>query len=357
MRIIRNVLSLWLLMLSALVADAQQFEWSVDFNALFDNREGDNRYTDTKTFFQTQLSPEIGVSMLGGRHQLMGGIVWTQPIGCEWDGHRISPTLYYRYNNGGWKFAMGMFPRTMLTRRMPNYVWSDSVNYAQRNVRGVMIAYDRGDSFFEGLVDWRGMQSETRREAFNVIARGEWRHAKGVFLAGGLAMMNHFALTAHAAPDEHIVDNFIVNPYIGVDFSRHTSLDSCVVRGGLLMAITRNRAYDNWETPAGAWLQVNMQWRWLGWENTFYCGGKLYPYYGQHGALLDQGEPFYQSRWYDRTTFYGILLNNNFMDLRASLDFNFADNCFTFYQRLTLRVYIDSRFKSTPKGYRLPPAY
>ena len=71
----------------------QELTWAVDFNTIFDNREGDDKYTDTKTFFQTKLAPEIGVSMMDGMHRISGGVVWTQPIGSEWDGYKLSPTL------------------------------------------------------------------------------------------------------------------------------------------------------------------------------------------------------------------------------------------------------------------------
>ncbi len=33
------------------------FWWDVDFSTVFDNREGDSKYTDTRTYFQTQLAP------------------------------------------------------------------------------------------------------------------------------------------------------------------------------------------------------------------------------------------------------------------------------------------------------------
>lgn len=333
---------------------AQQLEWSVDFNTVFDNREGDSKMTDTRTFFQTQLAPEVGVSLLDGQHSLMGGVVWTQPIGCEWYGKRVSPTLYYRYRgNNGWNMAMGMFPRALMHRQLPNYVWSDSTYYTQRNVRGFMAGYSGEDGFFEAVVDWRAMQSRTRREAFNIIVQGEYKRPSSVFLAGGLAMMNHFALTSEPTPDQHIVDNFIVNPYVGFDLSQHTSLDSLTLRVGALSSITRNRAFDKWKMPVGAWLEIDLAWRWLSWHNTTYAGGRLFPYYSDFGPLLDQGEPYYRSKWYNRTSVMGTVIDNKFVNLRASLDFNVAKDNFTFYQRLIVRVYIDSSFKKLPPNYKL----
>ena len=337
---------------------AQRLEWSVDFNTVFDNREGDDKMTSTRTFFQTQLSPEVGVSFLEDSHRLMGGVVWTQPIGNEWYGKRVSPTLYYQYRgNNGLKIALGMFPRTMMHRELPNYVWSDSINYNQRNIRGAMVSYESNNGFFEAIVDWRAMQSSRQREAFNVIAHGEWQRHGGVFVAGGVVMMNHFALSRHPSPDQHVVDNFIVNPYIGVDVSRHTVLDSLTIRVGALGSLTRNRGYDHWEHPVGGWLEVALQWRWIGWHNTTYVGQRLFPYYSDFGSLLDQGEPYYRGKWYNRTSVYGTIINNQFVNLRASLDFNLAENNFTHYQRLILRVYIDSAFKQRSKNSKLKQAF
>lgn len=336
---------------------AQHVEWSVDFSTIFDNREGDNKITDTRTFFQTQLSPEVGLSLLDGQHRLMGGIVWTQPIGCEWEGHRLSPTLYYRYaGSRGWSFTMGMFPRTLMYKNMPDYIWNDSIYYAQRNIRGAMVTYAGDNGYFEAVVDWRAMQSDTRREAFNIITRGEYQRPTSGFLIGAVAMMNHFALTHPARPDDHIVDNFIVNPYVGIDISRSTGLDSLVFRLGALSSITRNRAESKWKVPVGAWLDVNLEWRWFRWHNVTYIGGRLFPYYQEFGALLDLGEPYYQSKWYNRTSLQGTIIDNQYVNLRASLDFNIAPDNFTFYQRLILRVYIDSSFRNLKKGYKLPPS-
>lgn len=79
------------LFLQDLHAQKPDLYWGVDMSALFDNREGDEKFADAKTFFQTQLAPEIGLTLDKKRHLVAAGAVWTQPIGCEWDGHRISP--------------------------------------------------------------------------------------------------------------------------------------------------------------------------------------------------------------------------------------------------------------------------
>ncbi len=315
--------------------------WDVDFSTIFDNREGDSRYTDTKTFFQTQLAPEIGVCFNSSDavHRVAGGAVWTQPIGAEWDGYRISPTLYYRYEkNNGLSASIGMFGREQLIRPLPNYIWNDSIYYTQHNIRGAMIQYAGRKGFFEAILDWRGMQSRSRREAFNIIAQGEWTGRK--LVAGGVAMMNHLARSAEASDDQHVVDNFLVNPYIGIQSGRENA--GGYLHLGLLASLSRDRGDSDWLSRAGVWLDGAVNWRWFEARNTLYAGGALFPLYSRYGALLDQGEPYYASKWYDRLSVAGNLISTGRVALKASLDFNLAENNFTFYQRLLLRIAVGS---------------
>ena len=172
-------------------------------------------------------------------------------------------------------------------------------------------------------------------------------------------MMNHYALTRHSPANQHIVDNFLVNPYVGVDFSGATALDSLYVRAGGLLTVERNRAYDHWSAPGGGWLEVVAEWRWLGLKNSFYAGGRLLPSYEEFRGQLYPGEPFYSSSFYNRTDVYARIVNNRWVNLEAALDFNVAKNSFIFYQRLLLRVYLDSRNIKGKKarGERLRSAY
>lgn len=348
---------LTLLLAILLPVKGQQVEWAVDFSTVFDNRECDNRYVDTKTIFQSQLAPEVGLSFYGGKHSMMGGVVWTQPLGMEWEHHRLSPTLYYRYTGKkGWTMAFGMFPRNLMKRPFASYIWSDSLRYNRHNINGAMASYGGRNGYFEAVLDWRSAQTATQREAFNIIVQGEWQPSGSIFTTGGTAMMNHFALTHPSPPDQHIVDNFIINPTVGVDLSRHIApLDSLAIRTGMLMALTRNRGLgmENWKTPSGLWIDAVASWRWLSVQNTCYVGRTLYPFYTRFGALLDMGEPYYQSPWYNRTTISGNIVANRFVNVTTALDFNLAEKNTTFYQKLIVRVYIDSRYRRLSKKYKL----
>lgn len=324
---------------------AYDFLWDVDFGSVFDNREGDDNIMPAKTIIFTQLSPEIGIGFNGGRDALKGGVVWTQPIGCEWDGAKVAPTLYYQHTGPRWRFAMGMLPRHLMREELPDFLWSDSLTYYQRNIRGVLVGYDSPDGFLEAYLDWRGLQSKTRREAFNIVFHGQYAPQGKTFLAGGHVMMNHYALTEDAPDDQHIVDNFMIHPYAGINITGSTPLDSISARAGPLLTIERNRAHDHWRTPLGAWLEVKARWKWLGVSNTLYAGGAQMPSFREFGSQLYQGEPYYQCSFYDRVRVFADIIRNNTVDLRAELDFNFTGNTFIFYQKITLGVNLGGKVR------------
>lgn len=318
-----------------------RFAWDIDFRTVFDNRECDDRYTPNETFFFTQLTPAVGLRMDGGRHSLMGGVVWTQPIGCDWEGHRIIPELYYMYRGRRWNFAFGMLPRKSLIRPLPGYIESDSARYFQPVVRGALLQHRGRGWFFESLIDWRGMQSDVRREAFCVIAQGEWEPGHRPWRAGGLVMMNHLARTRMATADQHVIDNFIVNPYVGAEVGRYVApLDSLALRVGMLASMTRDRGESVWRNSAGLWLDVSAAWWRLSLVNTLWLGSKpLFPLYDRYGMALNDGEPYYAGRYYNRTTLMGRIIDwRGIVQLDAALDFHLAPGNFSFYQRLMLSV-------------------
>ena len=326
--------------LFSLPASAIDPTWEVNMGSVFDNREGDEKMNDAKTFFFVTIAPEIGLKFTSN-DRIAGGAVWTQPLENGVKNGKIMPTLYYRHESDSWKFSMGLFPRTQLREPLPGFLWCDSLAYFQRNIRGALVQYNHQKGFFDAYIDWRGMQSETTREAFNIVFHGEWRPKSKTFLIGSHVMMNHLARRVNSPENEKVVDNFVVNPFVGLDLSHNTSLDSLILKVGGVVAMERNRA-DNvgWRIPGGVWMDIVAEWKFLGIKNSLYAGGKLFPEYGLLGTELYQGEPFYRSSFYNRTDVYARILKNKYMNLEAQLNFNFAKNNFIFYQRLILDIHI-----------------
>jgi len=344
---LRHILAIAVISIYSTAAypQAPRVTWNVDFNTTFDNREGDDDITAAKTFFFTRLAPEAGLKF-GSNSRIAGGVVWFQPIGCEWEGHKISPTLYYRYESPVWKFSLGMFPRNQMHEELPSFFWSDALTYSQRNIRGALVQYDHANGYAEAYLDWRGMQTERQREAFNIVALGKWfpMGREKVFILGAHVMMNHLALQKGAPAGQHVIDNFLVNPYVGADFGGKTPLDSLTIRAGFAGTIERNRADMQWRTPAGGWLEILAEWKFLGLKNSLYAGGALFPEWSEFGDVLYQGEPFYQKGFYNRTDVYLRILRRKHVQLTGSLNFNFTPGSFIFYQKLTLDVTLGGIF-------------
>lgn len=347
----RITISVCLLVLPV-ITQAIEPTWEVDFGSVFDNREGDAGYTKAETFFFATVAPEIGIKFTE-KDRIAGGAVWTQPLENGVKNGKIIPTVYYRHETDVWKFSMGMFPRTQLREPLPGFLWSDSLSYSQRNIRGALIQYENKNVFFDAYIDWRGMQSKTTREAFNIVFHGEFKPESKFILFGSHLMMNHFARKKNSPDNERVIDNFLVNPYVGIDLSHETVLDSLVFKAGGLLTIERNRADDmGWRTPGGVWIDLIAEWRYLGIKNSFYAGGKLYPEYSSFGSQLYMGDAFYSSDIYNRTDIYAKIIRNRYMDLEAQLNFNYARNSFIFYQRLVLDINIGNLCKRRGKpGY------
>lgn len=313
--------------------------WSIDLGSTFDNREGDAKMNHAETYFFTTLAPEIGLRFTP-TDRIAGGAVWTQHFESDVKNGRIVPTLYYRHESDKWSFSMGMFPSTQLREPLPGFLWCDSLAYFQRNIRGALVQYNHSKGYFDAYIDWRQMQSDTKREAFNIVFHGEWHPKKTAFLLGAHAMMNHLAKTRINKEGQTVVDNFLINPYAGFDFKNSTALDSLAVKFGLIAGLDRNRHISGWNTPVGGWIEACGEWKFLGARNSLYIGGKLFSLYDEYGSLLYQGEPYYQSSLYDRLDVYAKIYSNKFMNLEAQLNFNFAKGSFMFYQRLILNIYL-----------------
>lgn len=324
-------------------AETFKFEYAGEMNSIFDNREGKGLYTPAKTYFLTRLAPEVGFSVCEGVHRVMAGVVWTQPIGCEWDGKKVVPTVYYRYQKDHVSGSLGMFPRTQLIEQLPEYLVSDSTRYFQHNIRGAMVQYHDDRGFFEALCDWRGMQSETRREAFAIIAQGQWH--KGLIQVGGHGMLNHLAL-AKDAPGQYVNDNIILNPYFGMDFmpimNPSAKFKSLYFRVGPIASMTRDRHDMEWINSLGGRMELQAEWWRLKLRNVASFTNKpLFPLFDRHSILLNEGEPYYASKFYNRTELSGLLCSyRDIVSLTASLDFHVARREFMFYQRLILTVRI-----------------
>ena len=359
----------WLLAILTLVLSipplaAQELEWSVDASMLLNNREGgEDGTTPDQTIFFTRLAPEVGISMMDGEHVLKGGIVWYQPMIDDLSGYKVLPTLYYRYNrNDGWHVTAGLMPRSLMVERMPRYMWSDSLNYCQPNLRGAMAQFIKPAGYTEVALDWRQLQTERQREAFNVMLNTDWRVAGPVRLGMHL-QYNHLAKSISHAEGEFVNDDLLINPLVALDFSHCTALDSLRVSSGAIISLQRNREDNRWLNRAGFIAMATARWRWLQLDETFFAGKGLFPLYPLHGSLLNLGDPYFNNKVYSRTDLTAHVVSNRFVDLSASLTLHATDKTTGFWQQISCRFYIDNSLwkrrhdKTWLKSGHLSPLY
>ncbi len=323
---------------------AQEVEWSIDASTLINNREGgQDDFTPDQTFLFTRLAPEVGLSLLDGEHQLKGGVAWYQPMLDDLGGYKVLPTLYYRYNRpDGWHVTAGIFPRSLMRQRLPRYLWSDSLNYCQPNIKGIMAQLVKPNGYIESTVNWRQMQTAKQREAFTFTASTDWK-VVGPFGLGGHLQYSHLAMSSNHAPDEHVNDDIIINPMAALDFSHRWVMDSLRIAAGAIIGMERDRGTERWDKPAAFVATVDARWRWIELNETFYAGQPLMPLYSRFGSKLIQGDPYYNNKIYSRTDLIFHIVNNRFVDLSASLALHASDKTTGFWQQVACRFYIDSQ--------------
>ncbi|MBQ7205327.1 MAG: hypothetical protein IJS04_05740 [Muribaculaceae bacterium] len=346
---LKRLTAILLVLLAIPPLAAQEVEWSIDATVLINNREGGDVYTPAQTFIFTRLAPEVGVSLNDGAHVLKGGVAWYQPMIDDMSGYKVLPTLYYRYNrDDGWHVTTGMFPRTLMVQRAPRYMWSDSLDYNQPNVRGVMAQLIKPAGYAEIAVDWRQMQTDRQREAFTTLLNTDWRVA-GPFRLGGHLQYSHLAKTRVNKEGQHVNDDILINPMLGLDLSHRTALDSLRFDVGALMTMERDRGDMQWHNQAGLLATATARWRWLQVDETFYAGKALMPLYPYQGSLLNLGDPYFNNKVYSRTDLIGHIVNNRYVDMTLSIVYHATDKFTGLWQQLTCRFYLDNRLWKAAK--------
>ena len=358
------------------------FIWGVDAETVFDNREGDQTYSPQQTIFFSRLSPSLGVRFGKSEHEkinndgikkkytdvhkLVAGTHYIQPIGIGYKENKFVPTAYYTFSHKVvkevkrdssvlridgtntpdfkvWSVSFGMIPRR-LSYRLPEILWSDSMDYYNPNIRGILLQCTKNNlAFHEISLDWRSLQSADQREAFNVnynVRKYFHRYLRGIspFFIGGNVQLNHLAKRNPAPEGEGVNDDMFAYPYIGWDFSDKTVFDRFRIKAGYAVSFDRCRAIGDWEVDGGLLADLHLLWKKIGIIETLYAGNKQFPLYPMYGSLLNMGDPHYQSSFYSLTSIYSPIVHNQHVNFGAFLDFHVTKEGTSCYQRVVLNV-------------------
>lgn len=310
---------------------AQNLEWNLNLHGFADNREYAKSGRYSQTIFGTRIAPEIGLAV-DSTHRLRVGVDYLHEFGAKSTGP-VTPTVYYNYQQNGFDFYMGMFPRYGLLTDYPRAILNDTLLYYRPNVEGMLLRYEN-DVFFQQLwIDWTSRQTDTDREQFMVGLSG--KAGKELFYFSHHVMLWHNAGPKIKIPGDQLRDNGAAMARIGVDLSNRTFLDSLDINAGGIIAYDRLRGSYNWRTAKGFITGIHAAYRNFFIDNTFFSGDPLdVPY----------GDQFYTADRYDRLEIGWVPLRYKGLEGKFIASFHFTPGAIDNQQQFLLRYRLGGRY-------------
>ncbi|HWV74324.1 MAG TPA: hypothetical protein VN040_21545 [Pseudosphingobacterium sp.] len=282
----RNLFTL-VFCLACFFAEAQEmFEWNVNTFGFADNREYVKAGLYSQTIFGIRVAPEVGLR-IDSVHRVRFGVNFLQEFGDKPFGAKANPTVYYNYEDKGFSFYLGAFPRVNLLSSYPRAVLNDTLMYYRPNVEGLFLKYQKANFHEQIWVDWTSRQTHEKREQFIVGLSGK--------VQTGLFYFTHYLTMLHTASslDETfpVRDNAVGLFQVGVDLSDKTALDSLTIGAGVLASFDRLRGVYDSRTPKGAIVDIHAAYKSVFVNNTFYKG---------QAHDISFGDRFYTKDTYNR---------------------------------------------------------
>ncbi|MDR0688202.1 MAG: hypothetical protein LBF55_05895 [Prevotellaceae bacterium] len=348
MKIAGRILSSFALLLTASLCAAQgiQPEWGAAFYSFADNREYEPEQRQIpQSILGAWLAPEVGVQ-LDSVHRLRAGVGLLRYFGSPAQGlDKVEYVAYYHYNRKPFELYVGSFPARSLLADYPNALFYDSIAYLRLNSGNIFWRISGERWRTDIWLDWVGHQTEMQREAFLVGIAGKYQLKRAY--AALQSYMHHFATVAGIG-NQHIVDNGMARPCLGVSLPVNFLLDSLNINAGLLASYSRERGVDErYRFSTGFISELLIEKFGIGLKNTLYIGDNQLPLYEKYSAeRLYWGDPFYRNTFYNRSDFYVQLFGSSRVQARFTWSLHAAAGLLSHQQAFTLNVSLDSRQKS-----------
>ena len=276
----------------------------VGFDTFFDNTEytGTNLAASSGTIFSARLTPKVGVEW-NDKNSLVVGADLYADFGNETKFFsKARPQIYYRFATPKVKAYAGIFDRSAMEGYYSELFFSDAYRYYENRVQGVLGQYVGERGYVELSVDWCGMHSAEARERFRVLSAGRYNIGrKELFYVGYAAQMFHFAGSQTITGS--VVDNAIINPYVGANFNAFFDFD---IKLHGILTMQRDRAVeDKMNTPGGVLLQLRLSKWGVYLDEQIYSGKNLMPYY--YSAPNEKFANGYGAELYSGSTLFGAI--------------------------------------------------
>ena len=274
----------------------------VDFDTYFDNREySGSEIGESGTFFSSRLTPKVGVKWNDKNSLIFGVDLWSDFGDVTNFFAKARPLAYYQFASDKVRAYAGIFSREEMIGDYSEVFISESESFYQNRVQGFMGQYHGDRGYAELSIDWCGMYSVASREKFRILSAGRyWFDDENRHFYGGYALqMFHYA--GSETISNCVVDNLIVNPYVGTRFNAYFDFD---VRLHYIQTLQRDRANeDKFQTPMGGMLQLKMEKWGVYLDEQLYLGSDLLPYYSSYRS---EAFPFgYGADLYASERFFG----------------------------------------------------
>ena len=334
-RFTKHLLTLLVALLSLTMAQAQQ-DWKLlvggDLDVYFDNREySDSPIGKSQTLFSSRLTPKVGIQW-NEKNSLVAAVdIWSNFGDNTTLFDKARAQVYYRFNSDKVSAYAGIFSREEMLGDYSEVFLSDSVRFYENRVQGFMGQYHGDRGFVELSLDWCGMYSKASREKFRILSAGRYYFDNNQRFYGGYALeLFHYAGSEYIS--HNVVDNVIVNPFVGARFNAFFDFD---VRLHYIHTLQRDRANeDKFRTPKGGMLQARISKWGVYLDEQLYVGENLQPYYNSYrsesfpygyGGDLYTSERFFGTDaniynhtriGYDRSFFNDTLRVNAFVSMQ-----------------------------------------
>lgn len=330
---------LLLLMLTHLLT-AQTLEWKAGMYHFFDNTEFlGSSYVNDQTMAGIRFSPEIGLKM--NQHHFSVGFDALKSYGSPNLVDSCSPTAYYLFDNGHFRFMMGSFAREGQLNEYSRAFFQDSIRYYRPNMNGFLLAYTGDDFKAKLFLDWTGKQSPTVHEAFFVGASAAYK--KSIFTAEAQALMFHHAGSLQL---RGVRDNILLHPALGLDLAGQTWLDSLTLSVGTLVGLERHRALaNNYTSRTGLLVELDATYKGFGMASSTYFGEGIMIDYTSMGSELYWGDPLYRGTFYSRVDLSYDFLRLPYLTGKINFANHFSEGNFYVEQSLIVRATLGSNSK------------
>ncbi|MDR2909873.1 MAG: hypothetical protein LBV47_00695 [Bacteroidales bacterium] len=316
-----------ILVLAAFIGKAQNFEYTVLFEGIGDNREfSHSNKAESQSILGSRGAFEIGLEK--DSHRIRGGLSQLLEFGSDIDYHKPKLTLYYQFSDAKKDFLFGAFPRRGRID-FPLAMLTDTLLYYRPNIEGMFgeIRWNWGRE--NGFVDWVSRQTDVKRENFIVGFSGEVFH-QNLFLQHYLLMF-HDANPGINISGDHVKDYLGYALQAGIRTSGNANING-YIKAGILGSSFRGREVTNgFENSISFFAEAKARFKSLGIKSVLSSG---------EGHNFKYGDNFYRVNNYLRTDAMWYFINHGPIQGIFNLSFHLIDWKYLDQQQQLSIVYV-----------------